>query len=90
VVRQRDAGGEGGGGEQVERFEDQLARLERIVSRLEDETVGLEEALELFEQGMALARSCRQRLEAVEQRVAQLLESDQGEPATAPLDVETS
>jgi exodeoxyribonuclease VII small subunit len=76
--------------EQAERFEDQLARLEGIVARLEDETVGLEEALELFERGMVLARSCRSRLEAVEQRVTQLLERDQGAGVTAPLDVETS
>jgi exodeoxyribonuclease VII small subunit len=65
-----------------ERFEDQLAKLEEIVARLEDESVGLEEALGLFEGGMELARSCRSRLEEVEQRVSQLLEteSDSTEP----------
>jgi exodeoxyribonuclease VII small subunit len=69
-----------------ERFEDQLARLEQIVGRLEDESVGLEEALDLFERGMALVTSCRQRLEQVEQRVARLLEQGSGEAATEPLD----
>jgi len=59
-----------------ERFEDQLENLEKIVARLEDESVGLEEALGLFEDGMELARSCRARLEEVEQRVTQLLEDD--------------
>jgi len=59
-----------------ERFEDQLANLEKIVARLEDESVGLEEALGLFEGGMELARSCRARLEEVEERVTQLLEDD--------------
>ena len=59
-----------------ERFEDQLAKLEEIVARLEDESVGLEEALGLFEGGMELAKSCRSRLEEVEQRVSQLLESE--------------
>lgn len=59
--------------ERPERFEDQLARLEGVVARLEDESVGLEEALELFEAGMRLAASCRGRLEEVEQRVATLL-----------------
>ena len=59
-----------------ERFEDQLERLEEIVARLEDESVGLEEALGLFENGMALARRCRERLEQVEQRVTQLLEAE--------------
>jgi len=62
-----------------DRFEDQLARLEEIVDRLEDESVGLEEALGLFENGMELARHCRTRLEEVELRVTQLLEIEIGE-----------
>jgi len=53
-----------------ERFEDH---------RLEDESVGLEEALDLFEGGMNLARSCKTRLEEVEQRVTQLLENEDNE-----------
>lgn len=61
-----------------EKFEDQLAQLEEIVAQLEDESVGLEEALDLFENGMKLARSCRSRLEEVEQRVALLIESEEG------------
>lgn len=65
-----------------ERFEDQLAKLEKIVAELEDESVGLEQALDLFEGGMELARSCRMRLEEVEQRVTQLLEDEDDEEAT--------
>jgi exodeoxyribonuclease VII small subunit len=61
------------------RFEDQLAELETIVARLEDESVGLEEALGLFENGMDLAKKCRGRLEEVEQRVSQLLEGEEKE-----------
>ena len=64
-----------------ERFEDQLAKLEEIVAKLEDESVGLEQALDLFEGGMELARSCRTRLEEVEQRVTQLLEDEDDEEA---------
>jgi exodeoxyribonuclease VII small subunit len=66
-----------------DRFEDQLARLEEIVDRLEDESVGLEEALGLFENGIELARRCRARLEEVEQRVSQLLESEDASEETA-------
>jgi exodeoxyribonuclease VII small subunit len=65
-----------------ERFEDQLEKLENIVARLEDESVGLEEALGLFEGGMELARSCRARLEEVEARVTQLLEDDDHDAET--------
>ncbi len=72
--------------EQGGRFEDQLERLEAIVAQLEDDAVGLEQALDLFEQGMALAKSCRTRLEAVEQRVSRLLEDGTVEH----LEVETS
>lgn len=71
-----------------QRFEDQLAKLEEIVARLEDEEVGLEESLDLFERGMTLVKSCRERLETVEQRVAQLMQAEGGEPVTEPLDVE--
>lgn len=71
-----------------ERFEDQLAKLEEIVARLEDEGVGLEESLDLFEAGMKLVKSCRARLEQVEQRVARLLESESGEPKTEELEKE--
>lgn len=73
----------------TERFEDQLARLEDIVSRLEDESVGLEEALGLFENGMDLAKKCRNRLEEVEQRVSQLLESDEAESPEVTAEEET-
>jgi exodeoxyribonuclease VII small subunit len=66
-----------------DRFEDQLAKLEEIVDRLEDESVGLEEALGLFENGMDLARRCRARLEEVEQKVTQLLETENGEDEIA-------
>jgi len=70
----------------VQPFEEQLELLEGIVSRLEDDSVGLEEALELFEKGMTLARSCRQRLESVEEKVRILL----ADGATEDLDIESS
>jgi exodeoxyribonuclease VII small subunit len=69
-----------------ETFEEALAQLEEVVKRLEDESVGLEEALKLFERGVKLARRCRSQLEGVERRVEQLLaEAAEGEqPPTTP------
>jgi exodeoxyribonuclease VII small subunit len=69
-----------------ETFEDALAELEEVVSRLEDESVGLEEALKLFEKGVKLAKRCRAQLTSVERRVEQLLAEagEDQEPATAP------
>jgi len=63
-----------------ESFEDALGQLEEVVAKLEDESVGLEEALKLFERGVKLARRCRTQLEGVERRVEQLLaEASEGE-----------
>ncbi|MBZ5589050.1 MAG: exodeoxyribonuclease VII small subunit [Acidobacteriia bacterium] len=63
-----------------ESFEHALAELEAVVAKLEDEGVGLEEALKLFERGVRLAKRCRAQLEGVERRVEQLLaEAAEGE-----------
>jgi exodeoxyribonuclease VII small subunit len=59
-------------------FEDALARLEERVRRLEGGDVPLDEALRLFEEGVALARSCHQHLDAAEQRVAALTQGQAG------------
>ncbi len=59
-------------------FEDSLKRLEEIVERLEDDDLGLEESLELFEEGMELARVCGRRLDEAEKRVTLLVKDRQG------------
>lgn len=54
-------------------FEQGLKRLEEIVARLEGEDLDLEESLALFEEGVKLAETCGQRLDAAEKKVALLL-----------------
>lgn len=73
-----------------ETFEDALVQLEEVVKRLEDDSVGLEEALKLFERGVKLSRRCRTQLTQVEARVEQLLaEAAAGEePSTQPFATE--
>lgn len=57
-------------------FEDALHRLETIVAGLEDEVPSLEAALQAYEQGVALARFCLDRLQAAELRVQELAFED--------------
>jgi exodeoxyribonuclease VII small subunit len=64
--------------EQTPGFEGSLSELEKRVRRLEQGDVPLEEALRLFEEGVALARSCHEQLEAAEKRVAALTRGSQG------------
>ena len=62
-----------------EDFEAALARLEEIVRSLEDGELGLDNALELFEEGIGLSRFCHGKLEQAERRVELLLKDATGE-----------
>lgn len=53
-------------------IEDALQRLEAIVERLENDPPDLESALDAYEEGVALARHCLDRLDAAELRVEEL------------------
>jgi exodeoxyribonuclease VII small subunit len=71
--------------EQEQSFESSLASLERIVANLESGDLSLERALELFEEGVALARRCQSQLGAAERKVEMLLR-ERGEIKVAPFE----
>jgi exodeoxyribonuclease VII small subunit len=54
-------------------FEAALARLQAIVEELEDPEKGLEASLELFEEGVALSRFCRGKIDEIQSRVEVVL-----------------
>ena len=66
------------------KFEDQLARLEEIVSALEAGNLRLEESLAVFEEGVALARACARYLEEAERRIEVLARDESGAVSSAP------
>jgi exodeoxyribonuclease VII small subunit len=72
-----------------ERFEDALSKLEKIVSRLEDGEIPLEESLKLFEEGIRLSRLCNQKLEEAEKRVEILMKGKNGVIKPRPFDPST-
>ncbi|MEK8127523.1 exodeoxyribonuclease VII small subunit [Paenibacillus filicis] len=57
-------------------FEQAIEQLERIVARLESGDVPLEQAIELFQDGMKLSQLCGQKLEQVERKIEVLLEQE--------------
>jgi exodeoxyribonuclease VII small subunit len=61
------------GGE--EGFEDVYRRLEGLVAKLEEGGLTLEQAIELYEEGMKMAQRCQAMLEETELRVTQLQEA---------------
>lgn len=64
-------------------FEQASARLDAIVSAMEQPETGLETMLSLVEEGLSLIRSSRRMLEEAELRIRRLEEQPQ-EPAAAP------
>ena len=61
-------------------FESSLGELEKIVRKLEDGDLSLEESLKLFEDGVRLSRECQERLSAAERRIEILLKDEKGNP----------
>ncbi len=61
-----------------EPFEKSLDRLEDIVSRLESGEKGLEESLQLFENGIGLSKQLTGRLEEIKHRVEVLTKEGKG------------
>jgi exodeoxyribonuclease VII small subunit len=59
-------------------FEQQVARLEEIVAKLNDSKLDLAKALVLFDEGVGLLRSAHEELTKVEGTVGRLIEREDG------------
>lgn len=70
-------------------FESSVDRLGEIVEQLESGELPLERSLELFEEGVRLARASQAKLDAAERKVEQLLSVDEhGNPIVRELEPE--
>ena len=61
-------------------FEQKMARLEEIVSKLEKGDAQLGDSLKLFEEGTRLVSACRDELDKAEQHVVNLMKGSDGAP----------
>ncbi|WP_268966377.1 exodeoxyribonuclease VII small subunit [Paenibacillus cymbidii] len=57
-------------------FEQAMDKLETIVSKLESGDIPLEQAIELFQEGMRLSQLCSGKLENVERKIEMLIEEN--------------
>lgn len=53
-------------------FEEKLARLEEITTSLENSEIGLEDSIQLFEEGVKLSKECLSVLEKAQLKVTTL------------------
>jgi exodeoxyribonuclease VII small subunit len=68
------------------RFEEALEELRNIVQTLERGEKPLEEALALFERGIALVSTCSKKLDEVERKVEMLIRNQAGELELCPFE----
>ena len=66
-------------------FETAYDRLEAIVRQLEGDGLAIDQAVELYEQGVGLVRHCSQCLDGAELRIKQLAQTADGELGVAPM-----
>lgn len=69
------------------KFEEALGRLEQIVDQLEAGTLALEDSLQVFEEGVGLARRCAKYLEEAEKRIELLTRDESGALKATPFDL---
>ena len=67
-------------------FDQQIARLEEIVSALEQGDVQLADSLALFEEGTKLIAACTKQLDQAEQQVVKLMKGPGGAPVELPFE----
>lgn len=68
-------------------FEEALKKLEEIVERLEKGELALENALELFEEGVKISQFCNSKLEEAEKKVTILLKDRDGDLKEQPFEL---
>ena len=73
---------------QIEAYslEEAMKRLETVVAEMSADSLSLENALSLYEEGVALVRICNAELEAAERKINMLKMSADGEVTEVPFD----
>ena len=61
---------------QTKTFEKNLEQLTTVIEKMEQQDVGLEESLKLYEQGIQLTRKCQKIIDEAEQKIEQLMEQN--------------
>jgi len=62
-------------------FESDMAQLEKLVGKLEESDLGLEESLEAYEEGVKLIRNLTKILDKAQERVLKLSRDEEGQIA---------
>jgi exodeoxyribonuclease VII small subunit len=67
-------------------YEEALSRLEEIAQLMEDGTIGLEQSVKLYKEGVELSLFCSKKLNEAEQEVSLLQKTAEGDFESTPFD----
>ena len=59
-------------------FEQSVKRLDEIIGKLEDNSISLEESIEMYKEGTELLLNCKKQLEQAEMLVTVAEQSEEG------------
>lgn len=68
------------------KFEVALKKLEDIVNKLEDGDMELEKSIDLFQEGIDMAKVCQKKLDESEKKIEKLVKDKAGVLSTEPMD----
>jgi len=65
-------------------FEDYLRKLEKIVHRLEEGELTLEESVQAYEEGMSISKICLEKLNKTKKKIEKLVIEGEDKYSTKP------
>ena len=69
------------------KFEEAMAKLDSVVSKIESGGLTLDESIAAFEEGVKLIKICNESLESAENKVRLLTENSDGTVSDVPFEV---
>ena len=57
-------------------FEEMMTELEKVVGKLDEENISLEESIALYQRGIALSSKCETKLKEAEDKVNKLVKKE--------------
>ena len=65
-------------------FEEYLKKLEKIVQKLEESELTLDESVKAYEEGMNVSKICLEKLNETKKKIEQLVIDDENKYSTKP------
>ncbi|KPU44910.1 exodeoxyribonuclease 7 small subunit [Oxobacter pfennigii] len=70
------------------KFEEALEKLEKIIAKLQEGNLNLDDSLKFYEEGIGLVRVCQQKLDTAESKITMLVNEGSADKKEVPFTME--